>query len=328
MPTGSLMNPREPLVSVCIPVLNGGELVARAVQSALDQRYPRVEVVVVVDAASTDATTESLHARFGAQIRLATCSRTGQGRTANAAIRHSRGSLVKFLDHDDRLETDCVSRMVPPFLDHPTVGIAFCRRRVDLHADVDKAPAWRERFGEPHANFTSLKPANCGQALFKEMLEDGFRSNWIGEPSSVMVRRSCLDSVGGFSVRTRQWTDFDLWLRLLAHYDAAFIDSELSIYRRSNDSLTGRNIASGLAWLDRLWIVENLMTFPEICDRYAELASMRERERYGAWRSAVRGLLGLTENSAPPKPWIEYMGYRVCRSVFRPEISERTNLTA
>src|SRR4051794_1718744 len=288
----------QPLVSVCTPVLNGGDLVLRAVESALSQQYPRVEVVVVDDA-STDSTFDSLRARFGDQIKLfANSSRSGQGRTVNTAISHSTGSLVKFLDHDDQLDGNCISTMVPLFVEHPTVGIAFSRRRLELHG-VDEGPRWRGRFSELHSGFARLDAVNHGPTLFDELTRADLRSNWIGGPSSVMVRRSCLDSVGGFSVRTLQWTDFDLWVRILAQFDAAFIDSELSTYRLSNDSLSARNGVSGAGWLDRLWILENLLSVPAIRDRYPELAQMRERERHMAWRTAGRGILGMAGRAAP-----------------------------
>ena len=82
-------------------------------------------------------------------------------------------------------------------------------------------------------------------------------------------------------------------------------------------------VATGAAWLDRLWIIENLMSRPDIRDQYPQLAVMREKERYMAWRSAVRGMLGMVERSAPPKPWIRYFGYRIRRLITGVGISGR-----
>ena len=298
-----------PLVSVCIPTYDGGRLIGRALDSVGQQDYPRIEVVVVDDA-SADDTVERVRSWQGRPMRLFVHPRNlGHNATWNETVMLARGDLVKFLHQDDWLEPDCVSRMVESFK-HPSVGIACSRRRIE-RADFDEGAERHEQFATLHKGFERLEPLNPAPALFEQLLANGFRSNWIGEPSSVMVRRSCLDSVGGFSVRTRHWTDFDLWLRVLAHYDAAFIDQELSTYRRASDSLTAQNATSGAAWLDRLWIIENLMTVPAIRDRYPELARMRQEERHMAWRTAVRGMLGMPEKSAPPKPWIEYLGYRI-----------------
>ena len=309
-PTSAL--PPEPLVSVCIPAFNSGDLVVRAVRSALNQDYPRVEVVVVDDA-STDGTAERLRSEFGSRIRLfAEASHRGQARARNLVTTRSRGELVKFLDHDDQLDSDCVSRMVPVFLTHPSVGLAFARRRIELAQDaVDDDVEWREHFAEVHCGFTRLAAINRGTDLFEDVLGAGLFRNWVGEPSSVMVRRSSLIATGGFNLRTRQLIDLDLWLRLLARYDAAFIDRELSTYRHSGDGLTARHNATGASWLDRLWILENLLSVPTISNTYPELAGMRASERHMASRAAVRGMLGLAERSGPPRPWIEYLGYRI-----------------
>jgi hypothetical protein len=126
-----------------------------------------------------------------------------------------------------------------------------------------------------------------------------------------MVRRSSLASVGGFGVRTLQLTDLDLWVRILAYYDAAFIDKDLSTYRRSNDSLSGRNLATQVAWMDRLWLIESLLSFPEIRNRYPQIVRMQAEERRMAWRTAARGALGMKTNSGPPRKWVEYLAYRV-----------------
>ena len=56
------------LVSICIPCHNGAEYVEEAVESALNQTWPAVEVVVVDDG-STDASVEVL-ARFGDRITV------------------------------------------------------------------------------------------------------------------------------------------------------------------------------------------------------------------------------------------------------------------
>src|SRR5262245_2907608 len=73
----------QPLVSVCLPVFNGLDLVVEAVESALDQEYPNVEIVVVDDG-STDGTAGVLRRRYCNRIRLLVNPvRTGQSRATN-----------------------------------------------------------------------------------------------------------------------------------------------------------------------------------------------------------------------------------------------------
>jgi len=61
-----------------------------------------------------------------------------------------------------------------------------------------------------------------------------FRGNWIGEPSSVMIKRECFNRVGLFSPRLRQICDLEMWLRILFFHDVGFVADAL---RRSDFTL-------------------------------------------------------------------------------------------
>ena len=90
-----------PLLSVVIPTRNRAHLVCEAIESALNQRHGRVEVIVVDDG-STDNTADVIARRFGSRIRyLRHEERRGAGASRNIGIRVARGHLVAFLDDDD-----------------------------------------------------------------------------------------------------------------------------------------------------------------------------------------------------------------------------------
>ncbi len=90
-----------PLLSVVIPTWNRARLVCEAVESALEQRDGRVEVIVVDDG-STDGTEDVLARRFGSSVRVARSPRRrGAGAARNAGARLARGELLAFLDSDD-----------------------------------------------------------------------------------------------------------------------------------------------------------------------------------------------------------------------------------
>ena len=235
------MTSRQPLVSVCLPVLNQRDLVCEAIDSALGQDYSNIEIVVVDDG-SRDGTPEVLRGRYGDRIRLLlNPARVGQARATGRCIRHAHGAFVKFLDHDDTLEPNSVSRLVEVLERHPTAGMAFGRR--NGYSSILTLPmdcVWRERYGEVHTGFKSLDALNPGKRLFEEMLANGLRENWIGEPTSVMVRRRCLEHLGGLHLYVQAPVDLDLWLRVMAHYDVAFVDEQLSTFRHFGDSQTDR----------------------------------------------------------------------------------------
>ena len=88
------------LVSVIIPTYNRARLAAIAVESALAQTHPAIEVIVVDDG-STDDTPDKL-AKFGGRIRVVRQANAGVGAARNAGMALARGAFIALLDSDDR----------------------------------------------------------------------------------------------------------------------------------------------------------------------------------------------------------------------------------
>ena len=270
--------------------------------------------IVVVDDGSSDGTPDLLRRRYGDRIRLlVNPTRSGQSRATNACIGQARGKFVKFLHHDDTLEPSSVSRLVDALTRHGSAGMSFGRRKVLIDHDAPEGRRWLERYGRVHEGFTSLQPLNHGRRLFEELLANGFQDNWIGEPTSVMLRRECLERLGGFHLYVQHPADLDLWLRVMAHYDVAFVDEQLSTYRHLGDSHTDRGRRRGLHWLDRLWMLEGLLSYRDLARDYPELARMRAAERRMAFRTAARSALPPLADAPPLGRFVLYLAYRARR---------------
>jgi glycosyltransferase involved in cell wall biosynthesis len=307
----------NPLVSVCLPVYNGAELVGRAIDSALNQAYEPLEIVVV-DNRSSDGTPEIVRARYGDRVRLHVNPRNlGLVGNHDSAVLHSQGQFLKFMHHDDYLTANCIPKMVDALVAHPSAGLVFSRRGLELAGDTSETARWAQTFGQIHAQFPRLHPINSGPALFSQWLFTGFPENWVGEPIAVMVRRSALKTVGLFNRHTRHLMDIDLWMRIMAHYDAAFLDEELVTYRHSAESGTARTAASGEHWLDPLWMLEALNCYPELVARHPELRDRRRAERRRALRAVVRGTLRLQQEPRPLRSWLQYQRYRTRMLIHR-----------
>src|SRR5579864_5011090 len=88
----------QPLISVLINNHNYGRYLKAAIDSALDQTYPAVEIVVVDDG-STDNSRE-LIAAYGGRVIPVLQANGGQGSAFNAGVAASRGDILCFLDAD------------------------------------------------------------------------------------------------------------------------------------------------------------------------------------------------------------------------------------
>jgi glycosyltransferase involved in cell wall biosynthesis len=92
----------DSLVSVIIPSYDRAHCVERAVDSALGQTHPDVEVIVVDDG-STDGTDTLIARRYGGdrRVRLHRQENRGIAAARNAGLARASGAFVAFLDSDD-----------------------------------------------------------------------------------------------------------------------------------------------------------------------------------------------------------------------------------
>jgi glycosyltransferase involved in cell wall biosynthesis len=101
----------QPLVSVVIPTYNRSAIVADAIDSALAQTYPRLQVIVVDDG-STDATVELVTKKYGSSIVLVSKPNGGVSTARNTGIEAASGEYIAYLDSDDLWDTQKVERML------------------------------------------------------------------------------------------------------------------------------------------------------------------------------------------------------------------------
>jgi len=102
----------QPLVSIVINNFNYGQYLREAIESALNQTYPNVEVIVVDDG-STDSSRDVIeeYALLGKVVPVYK-ENGGQASAFNAGFRVSRGQVVLFLDADDVLLPHALARVV------------------------------------------------------------------------------------------------------------------------------------------------------------------------------------------------------------------------
>jgi glycosyltransferase involved in cell wall biosynthesis len=104
-----------PLVSIVIPVFNGANYVGDAIESALAQNYPNLEVIVVNDGSNDGGATEEAVRQFEPHVRSIQKPNGGVATALNAGISAMRGELFSWLSHDDLYKPDKVSRQVEVF---------------------------------------------------------------------------------------------------------------------------------------------------------------------------------------------------------------------
>lgn len=216
----------NPLVSVILPVYNGEQFVAQALESALRQTYRNIEVLVVDDG-STDGTRPIVDAQAAndPRVRVLSQPNSGVARARNQAIAASRGEFIAPLDADDLWAPTKIERQVRRMLEAgPETGLVYSWWVwIDQNSYVlDRSPRWMIE----------------GNAL--EML---LRVVFIGNASVPLFRRTCLEHAGGYNEELAAAAaggceDWDLALKVAERYCLAVVPDVLVGYRRRPGSMS------------------------------------------------------------------------------------------
>ena len=110
-------------VSVIIPCYNKVAYVAACIESALAQSHTCE--VIVIDDGSTDGSLEEIK-RFDGRIRWVTGQNRGGCAARNTGVAMSSGTYLQFLDADDILPPDKISRQIAALQNAPEGAVATC----------------------------------------------------------------------------------------------------------------------------------------------------------------------------------------------------------
>jgi glycosyltransferase involved in cell wall biosynthesis len=210
-------------VSVVIPVYNAERFIAETIDSVLNQSYLDYEIILVDDG-STDRTTAICrrYAReYPDKVRFFRQSNSGPGRARNLGIKMAVGRYIAFLDADDLWMPRKLEKQVR-YMERqpPEVGMVYARA-----VKFDENGVWKvpKRYQK--------RPVE-GWVYW-----DILRSNPVASPS-VLVRKSCFETVGYFDESLDIIEDHDMWLRIAKKFRIAFVGEELCLYR---EHLGGRS---------------------------------------------------------------------------------------
>lgn len=109
---GKMNNSPKPLVSIVIPVYNGDNYLAEAIDSALNQTYSNVEVIVINDGSIDEGKTRAIALKYGSKIQYFEKENGGVSSALNMGIEKMTGEYFSWLSHDDKLGMEYVSSQV------------------------------------------------------------------------------------------------------------------------------------------------------------------------------------------------------------------------
>jgi glycosyltransferase involved in cell wall biosynthesis len=197
---------------VIIPVRDGARFLGAAVESVLNQTYPRVECIVVDDG-STDQT-PSVIASFGNRIRSYAQPNQGVSRARNRGAQLAKGDLLAFLDADDCLKPVMFERQLTRLRERPEAAVIYTASElVDEHGR--------------HLAMRSVPPAAHAFASTVALEQPA-----LGIAQAALIRREAFIEAGGFDERLSTSGDCDLACRLATTHSFAVVDEPLFVYRQ------------------------------------------------------------------------------------------------
>ena len=216
-----------PLVSILVPAFNVEAYLAAALDSALAQDHPAIEVVVVDDG-STDATPTVID-QYRERVVAVRQDNRGLAGARNTALRHAQGDIIGLLDADDVWAVDRTRRCVERLAAEPDLGMVT----TDAWLIEGDEPTRRRFYGGWHA--VEFVPPNPLDATAQ--LDAIARHNFVFV--GALIRRELFDRHGGFDESLRRAEDYDLWCRfLLGGEQVGLVDEPLAGYRVRPDSLS------------------------------------------------------------------------------------------
>jgi glycosyltransferase involved in cell wall biosynthesis len=184
----------QPLVSVVIVCHNDWPHLELAIESALCQSHPAVEVIVV-DNASADQTESEIRSRYIDRVRYVRQGPMGAAGGRNAGFALARGKYIQILDGDDMLAPNKIAVQVAYLEANPDIDIAYGDFRTFRSTPDVPADSLVDIDTEDYPDMKKLLMGRCP-----------------GPPIIFLFRRTVVDRAGWQS-NDIYYEDYEYWIR-------------------------------------------------------------------------------------------------------------------
>lgn len=246
-----MSNFAKSLVSIIIPNYNKEEYIKEAIDSALNQTYSPIEVIVVDDGSTDDS--RKIIKSYGAKIKAYFLPHSYQSAANNFGFRKSKGKYIQFLDSDDIILPKKIEKQVKS-LEETKSDIALCY--------------WQHFYDNGKIGEVKKIPEKMSKRdLFLWIL----KGNWFN-PIIPLYLKSFIDWDGPWDENRRKAVDSDFHFQAaLNHPKVVTVKEVLSLYRGTIGRTEARRVI--------LWAEEHFKVYEKILP---DIKTSRERELFAA----------------------------------------------
>lgn len=221
----------KPLVSIVIPVYNGSNYMKEAIDSALNQTYENIEIVVVNDGSRDEGKSDAIARGYGDKIRYFPKENGGSSSALNKGIAEMKGEWFSWLSHDDLYYPEKVQKQVE-YLNtllekedeaelYKNVLFTACdyingEGRIIKKSKPEKEKALSEHIASLRGN--------------EYLIAEPTKYNFYG--CGCLVNKRVFDETGAFDEGLRLINDLDMWTRIyMGGYRLHYMREVLTIGR-------------------------------------------------------------------------------------------------
>ena len=218
-------------ISICVPTYNGAPYLEACLDSVLNQTYEDIEVLAVDDG-STDVTFEILkrYAARDERIRLVRNENNlGLVGNWNRCIELAQGEWIKFVFQDDLIAPHCLERLIAASAE----GASFIACKRDYLFDEGTSEKVRQFYLDNQHLIDSTFPESGGLSAqeYCQLTLDHTGMNFVGEPTSVMLRKTVFKRYGLFNPHLIMSCDLEYWTRVAIHTGLVYVAENLATFR-------------------------------------------------------------------------------------------------
>ena len=235
-------NLQSPTISVVMAVKNGGDLIAGAIQSILDQTHSDFELIIINDG-STDSTLETLTQFNDSRMVVISQENQGLAKSLNRGISLAKGQYIARQDHDDLSLPQRLEKQLAYMQAHPLCGLLGTGSQIwTLEGPT----------GRYHDH-----PCDPGVLAFELLFNNPFvHTSW-------MIRKEVIEQVGFYTTDpTREPPeDYELVSRIVRKFDVANLPERLVVYREMQNSMSSlirpKNLVLNNPFSERLALISS-----------------------------------------------------------------------
>lgn len=207
-----------PLVSILIPAYNAEQWIAMTLRSALDQTWPRKEIIVVDDG-SKDRTAEIAQSFIPQGVKVVVQPNRGASAARNHAFALSKGDYIQWLDADDLLAPDKIERQM-------AVVMGGLSKRMLLSSP------WAHFMYRPRVAHFRPSPLWCDLSP-REWLIRKMKFNVFMQTSTWLVSREVTQAAGPWDIRLLGDDDGEYFCRVLLASEGVHFVPDARVYYRA-----------------------------------------------------------------------------------------------